>query len=54
MPLFAANDKVKRSDVHAACFGELGLEIPQNVYSKIMKELATSKNNVWTFKKNAS
>lgn len=51
--LFSSQESVRRADVKAACLSELGESLPQNMYSKLMKELATSRNNVWTFKKGA-
>jgi hypothetical protein len=38
---------VKKGDVNAACQAAVGKNPPQNVYTKIMKELATSSGPSW-------
>lgn len=50
MEVLAQKKSLKRADVTAACKKALGEDIPPVAFGKVIKELATVKANVWTFK----
>ncbi|KAJ3415682.1 DNA-directed RNA polymerase III subunit RPC5 [Chytridiales sp. JEL 0842] len=50
LELFKKKESVKKSDVNAACQNAVGKNPPQNIYTKIMKELATSSGPSWELK----
>jgi hypothetical protein len=50
LELFKERISIKKADINAACMKTFKENIPQNAYSKIMKELAYQKQSLWIFK----
>jgi len=48
--LFKEKISIKKADVRDAVMKKLGVEIHQNVYLKIVKELAYPQSTSWVFK----
>jgi hypothetical protein len=48
--LFKKQVSIRKSDVKEACMKELKEDIPQPMYLKILRELATCKGSLWILK----
>jgi hypothetical protein len=47
LEIFSEKKSLRKSDLTHMCKAKLGEEIPNNIYTKIMRELAHSKGSIW-------